>query len=367
MKAPSPEEGMAKTPPGVAYRLPAEWEHHEATWLAWPHDRQTWPRLLAQVEAIYVQMVECLSGGEKVCIMVVDREEEERVRVLLSGRGVAQRISYYQIKTESPWVRDYGPFFLTAPGGERAACLFRFNAWGGKYELLLNDARVSAQFSGVLSLPQFEADMILEGGAIDVNGHGTCLATEQCLLHPNRNPGFGTSRIEHELSRFLSVRHVVWLHQGIAGDDTDGHVDNVARFVGPRTLVVAGQEDRTDANYAPLAENHRRLLEAVDQDGKPLEVVRLPMPEVLTAGPNRLPASYANFYIANHCVLVPIYGHHRDAQALGVLKDLFPGRRVIGIPSTPLVHGLGAIHCITREEPASQSARLQGQGMEIEP
>lgn len=329
----------------------AEWEPHEATWLVWPRDREVWPHELEELERVYLRMIGVLSGGEKVHVLVRDMAEEARVLGLLAAAGITHDVFFHLVTTASVWIRDYGPIILCGDGGRRALVRWQFNAWGGKYAALARDREVPGVFSDFLKLSEFAPDMVLEGGSIDVNGAGALLTTEQCLLHQNRNPQLKRQEIESRLKSFLGVRHIIWLGAGIAGDDTDGHVDDIARFVGLRTVLAARERDRSDPNFAPLEDNRRRLSKAVDQDGKPLEVIALPMPGTVTAKGERLPASYANFYIGNRCVLVPVFGDPNDDHALGILRDLFPKREVVGIPCGLLVRGLGALHCATREEP----------------
>jgi agmatine deiminase len=228
---------------------------------------------------------------------------------------------------------------------------WRFTAWGGKYTEMLPDDDLPRHISSLLGLPRFQPNLALEGGAIDVNGRGSCLTTEQCLLHANRNPHLQRADIERALHDYLGVRHVIWLGEGIAGDDTDGHVDDIARFVNPTTVVCALTDDPQDANYAALQDNYQRLQAATDQDGRPLHVIPLPMPGLVGTAAAPLPASYANFYIANGVVVVPTYNHPNDQVALTILQDVFANRRVMGIPCTPLVWGLGALHCITQQQP----------------
>ena len=343
------------TPAALGYRMPAEWEPHAATWLAWPHNEETWPGRLRQVQNIFLDMMEALHQNETVHLLINDAAAAARVGRLIQERGFDDRaIRPHEIPTADAWLRDSGPIFLTGadPQAPLAASAWRFNAWGGKYADLQADAGLSQRIASRLGVPCFEPGMVLEGGAIDVNGSGACLATEQCLLHPNRNPGWRRADIERHLRDTLGVCHVIWLGRGIVGDDTDGHVDDVARFVGPHTVVCALESDRQDANFAPLQDNFRRLEAAADAHGRPLEVVPLPMPGRVGPPRQRLPASYANFYVANGVVLVPTYGRASDDRALRILQDLFPGRRVVGIPCEPLVWGFGAIHCVTQQQPA---------------
>lgn len=340
-----------------AFRMAAEWEPHEATWLAWPHNEETWPDRLGEIEEVYTQMIEALTPYEKVRLLVNDDRERDRVANKFSGRGIVERnLFYYKIPTVDAWIRDYGPNFVTSTHGQAPRVAFvrwRFNAWGGKYESLARDDQVPDVIAPLLKMRVFRPGLILEGGSIDSNGAGTCLTTEQCLLNPNRNPELSRRQIEETLRRFLGFRHLIWLGEGIEGDDTDGHIDDLARFVNATTVVAAVEADPRDANEEPLQENLRRLSGAQDQDGRRLRVVTIPMPDRVEGPEGRLPASYLNFYIANGVVLVPIFGQKKDAVALKILEELFPQRRVVGIRSEALLLGLGALHCVTHEEPAA--------------
>ncbi len=344
------------SPSQLGYRMPAEWEPHRATWLAWPHNLETWPDQLELVKEIWVQMAQALSPAEEVCLLVNDkRAQAEASRRLKNAGAVMDHVSFYRIPTVDVWIRDYGPTFLTRKE-EKNGLAFNdwiFNAWGRKYESYIEDDRMCKQIAEFLRLPVFTQDIVLEGGSIDVNGCGTCLTTEQCLLDSNRNPHLSRSEIEKTLREDLGVDHFIWLGEGIVGDDTDGHIDDIARFVNPATIVCALEEDPRDENYAVLRENYERLQAARDQDGRKLTIMPLPMPGEVAYEGARLPASYANFYIANGIVLVPTYNHPNDRLALGILVELFPDRRVIGIPCGALLAGLGAIHCVTQQEPAT--------------
>ena len=334
--------------------MPAEWEPHRATWLAWPHNLETWPKQLELVKEIWTKMIRAISLEEEIRLLVNDeRAQAEATKRLSSVRTVMKHVSIYRVPTVDVWIRDYGPTFITRRGveGKLAFIDWVFNAWGQKYQSYVQDDRVAKEIAALLRIPVFKPGIVLEGGSIDVNGCGTCLTTEQCLLNPNRNPRLGRSEIERALRDYLGVDHFVWLGEGIVGDDTDGHIDDIARFVNPTTVVCAIEEDSKDKNYAPLQENYERLQDATDQDGKKLTVVPLPLPGRVGQEGMRLPASYANFYIANGTVLVPTYNHSNDAAALGILGDLFPDRKVVGIPCGSLVVGLGAIHCVTQQEP----------------
>ncbi len=345
-----------ETPSQLGYRMGAEWEPHEATWLAWPHNEETWPGQVPEVQETYLQMMEALLPGEKVRLLVNDEAAREKVSKKLRSRGVREKnVVYYLVPTVDAWVRDYGPNFIlrnSGPKKEAAFVKWGFNAWGGKYDSLAEDDRVGGQLAPLLGIPVFRPGMILEGGSIDPNGEGACLTTEQCLLNPNRNRGLSKSAVEETLKNFLGFTHFIWLGEGIEGDDTDGHIDDIARFVNPTTVVAAVEEDSSDPNQAVLKENLKRLREATDQKGRKLALVTVPMPGKVEGPGGRVPASYMNFYIANGVVLVPIFGHANDPKALSILKDLFPKRKVIGVRSETLVLGLGGIHCVTHEEPA---------------
>jgi agmatine deiminase len=346
-----------ETPVTLGYRMPAEWQPHHATWLAWPYNTTTWPDdLLAQVQAIFLHLIAALHTHESVYVLVNDSAMADQVRQRCAARHLdASAIILAPFPTADAWLRDSGPIFLTAAAGAPTPVVitdWTFNAWGGKYPDLAVDTYLPAQIATWLHLRRFQPGIVLEGGSIDVNGRGSCLTTEQCLLNTNRNPHLQRTDIEHYLHDYLGVTHTIWLGQGILGDDTDGHVDDLARFVDPTTVVCAVEADPRDPNYVILQDNYQRLQAATDQDGQPLRVVPLPMPGVVGPTTDRLPASYANFYIANGVVLVPTYDHANDAVALATLQALFPTRQVLGIPCSPLVWGLGAIHCVTQQQPA---------------
>jgi agmatine deiminase len=346
------------SPSSLGYRMPAEWEPHEATWLAWPHNRETFPGHLEVVQGIWVRMIKEISVKEKVCLLVNDDEERFEAFTRLIRAGVrVDNVAFYEIPTVDVWMRDYGPTFVTRTGKESPLAFndWIFDGWG-KYPSYRDDDAVAKSIAKLLGIPVFEHEIVLEGGSIDVNGCGTCLTTEQCLLNPNRNPHLTRAEIEEFLCATLGVRHVLWLGDGLVGDDTDGHIDDIARFVDPTTVVCAVEEDPRDENYTPLQENYERLQGARDQDEKKITVVKLPMPGRVHHQGARLPASYANFYLANGAVLVPTYDHPNDARARDILTELFPDRAVVSIPSAPLVIGLGAIHCVTQQQPLSENS-----------
>jgi agmatine deiminase len=341
----------------VTRRWPAEWEPHAAIWLCWPHNPNSWPGHLAEAQREYVEIVRALQGREPIRLLVADDAVEASVRRTLTSLGVdAERgIEYLRVPTNDSWLRDTGPIVVeeTAGDGRRAqrAIAFGFNAWGGKYPPWDLDTRVAEQLAHAAELPVTHADFVLEGGSIEGNGRGCVLTTEACLLNPNREPGRTRESMEERLAEWLGASQVLWLGDGIEGDDTDGHVDDIARFVDASTVVAVTSEDPHDS--APLAANLKRLRGMRDQDGKPLTVVTLPMPPAHRIDGQRCPASYANFYLANGAALVPIFGAPSDARALDSLRELLPGREIIGIRSSHLVLGLGAIHCLSQQLPAA--------------
>ncbi len=337
------------------WRMPAEWEPHEATWLGWPHERTDWPGKFAPIRWVCAEIVRHLARRERVRILVQDRDAGEQARRTLRAAGVhMEAVEFYICPTDRGWLRDSGPIFVKNAAGEVAVTNWRFNAWA-KYGNWRRDNRVPGVVARRLRMPQTPVPLVLEGGSIDVNGRGTLLATQECLLSPvqARNPGVSREKLERAFAEYLGVRHVLWLNRGIAGDDTHGHVDDIARFVNPNTVVAAVEDDKTELNYEPLRENLGRLRRMRDQDGHPLRVHTLPMPEPVYFRGRRLPASYANFYIANGVVLVPTFNDPKDRRALNTLAKLFPDREVVGIYSRDLVLGLGTIHCLTQQQPAS--------------
>ncbi len=360
------------------FRMPAEWARHEATWLTWPKNKITWPgKMLAQVESIYIQMMLGLLPGEKVHLLVPDEKTSKRVLKTLSAKKAkTSNLVPHVVPTVDTWIRDYGPIFvkstahspqITARKGSLSTVdrglsthvsfrKFIFNAWGGKYADLATDTGVVDRISYLRSFDRTDIPMILEGGSIDMNGLGTCLTTEQCLLNKNRNPKLSKSQIEEQIKKNLGVTKVIWLKEGIEGDDTDGHVDDITRFVAPRTILTAVEPDISDKNHHYLDENLQILKKSTDQDGRKFKIVELPMPGRVEVGKGhsasgRLPASYANFYIGNHAVLVPVYSHRNDKKAAQIIRKQFPGRKIVAIECTPLVYGLGSIHCVTQQQP----------------
>ena len=344
------------TPAILGYHMPAEWRRHRATWLSWPKDAETWPDRVPQVEDIFLQMMAALTPHETVNLLVDDETIEHAVRKRCTFAG-ARNIRFHQITTIDSWMRDYGPNFVIKDEGELAFNDWLFNAWGNKYEYLKHDDIVPRQLEKILKVPRFEPGIVMEGGSIEVNGAGCVLTTEQCLLNPNRNPQLKRAEIEQYLKDYLGVGKVLWLGEGIVGDDTDGHIDDIARFVAPNVILCAAEDDPADANYKLLRDNLQRLRHMTDARGRSFEIVTLPMPGVVggtstdSRNIDRLPASYANFYIANDVILAPIFGHSNDTRALDILQRVFPERRVIGINCESLVWGMGTIHCVTQQQP----------------
>jgi agmatine deiminase len=340
------------------YRMPAEWEPHEATWIAWPHERADWPGKFGPIPWVYTEIVWQLHQSERVCILVDDDAMQLQARRRLKKRGVdLRRVDLHILPTDRVWVRDSGAIFVRNQQGELAATDWLFNAWA-KYDNWTRDDLVAARMAEVAGVPSWQPvfqgkRVVLEGGAIDVNGEGLLLTTEECLLSPvqARNPELSRTDIERVLADYLGLKKVLWLGRGIAGDDTHGHVDDLARFVGPTRVVTVVEENARDDNYVPLQDNLDRLRGMTGVDGRPLEVIPLPMPAPLYFAGQRLPASYANFYIANDRVLVPTFNDANDRKALGTLAELFPDRRVVGIHAGDLVWGLGTLHCMTQQQP----------------
>ncbi len=351
---PSPPRPL---PAELGFRMPAEWELHSGTWFSWPRpDGISFPGKYETVPPVYAELIRHLVAVEDVHLNVWDADMEESVRAVLTRHKVPLgRVSFHHFPAYEPWCRDHGPIFLVRDCNgrhERAIVDWGYNAWGGKYPPFDLDDAVPQHVARLRRLPLFSPGIVMEGGSIDVNGRGTLLTTEACLLNPNRNPHLDQAQIAQYLRDYLGVRHIVWLGDGIVGDDTDGHVDDLARFINANTIVTVVERDVDDVNYAVLQDNLRRLRLAHDQDGHVFRVVELPMPRRIEHEGQRLPASYANFYIANKIVLVPTYRDPNDAAALRILQEEFPHRQVIGVDSTELIWGLGSFHCISQQEPA---------------
>jgi agmatine deiminase len=339
------------TPKEHGYHMPAEWEPHEGTWLAWPHDPVTFPRRVKKIERTYLQIITELSRHETVNLAVRNADVQAKVAAFLREGGISLRRVHFEVWDYADvWFRDYGPtFVVNAKEGKLGLVQWRFNAWGNKYKELLKDGHVPYFISERFGLPLFRPGIVLEGGAIDVNGAGAVLTTEQCLLNENRNPVFSKKDAERYLDEYLGATRVIWLKRGIEGDDTDGHIDNLARFVNPATVVCACEDDTRDANHQPLLENY----EVLRRSG--YEVIRLPMPpakyDTIRGARRRLSSSYMNFYIANGTVLVPTFQAASDDVALKTLQQVFAGRAVVGIDCSDLIYGAGTLHCISQQQP----------------
>jgi agmatine deiminase len=344
------------TPAELGYHMPAEWHRHTSTWLTWPKDPETWPDRVPQAEEVFLKIMAALAPNEMINLLVDDAATEDAVRSRCTFSG-AENIRFYQIVTVDSWIRDYGPNFVVNEHDGLAYNDWVFNAWGNKYEELKKDDSIPARLEKVLKVPRFEPGIVMEGGSIEVNGAGCVLTTEQCLLNPNRNPHLSRAEIEKYLKDYLGVEKVLWLGEGIVGDDTDGHIDDIARFVAPNVIVCGVEDDPQDANYEILQDNLKRLQKMTDGRGRPFEIISLPMPGMVGGAStdarnlDRLPASYANFYIGNNVVLTPIFGHTNDRRALETLERVFPDRKVLGINCEPLVWGMGTIHCLTQQQP----------------
>jgi agmatine deiminase len=345
-------------PFSLGYRMPAEWDPHTATWLAWPHEKTDWPGKFAPIPWVYADIVRHLSQVERVRILVKDAAmERAALRTLKSAGAYLSAVDFFQVPTNRGWIRDFGPIFVRNAKGESAATNWHFNAWAKYDDWKIDDAanaKLARKLKWNMWSPTYRGRrVVLEGGSIEVNGQGTMLTTEECLLSPiqARNPGVSAKEIAAIFRDYLGIKNLLWLKNGITGDDTHGHVDDLARFVNPTTVVTVVENDPSDANYQPLQENLALLREMTDQDGRPLRIETLPMPDAVYFDEQRLPASYANFYIANQLVLVPTFNDPHDAAALTKLAALFPGRKIIGISCLDLVLGLGTLHCMTQQEP----------------
>jgi agmatine deiminase len=347
------------SPFSLGYRMPAEWDPHSATWLAWPHELTDWPGKFSPIPWVYAEIVRHLAKVERVRILVNDRAAETKaISVLKKAHAEMDSVDFIRVPTDRGWIRDFGPIFLKNATGEVAATHWLFNAWA-KYDNARRDSvaftRANAETKHRVWQPEHKnRRVVLEGGSIEVNGRGTLMTTEECLLSDvqARNPGVAREEIETIFRDYLGAANVLWLKNGITGDDTHGHVDDLARFANATTIVIALEENRSDSNYAPLQENLALLKEMRDQDGNAFRVETLPMPAPVFFEGQRLPASYANFYIANKLVLVPTFNDANDRVALNVLASAFPDRKIIPIACRDLVLGLGTIHCMTQQEPA---------------
>jgi agmatine deiminase len=333
------------TPKQQGFFLPAEWEQHKATWLAWPYDTTSFPDRVAKVEQVYASIIYYLHKTERIELLILDKAMQNRTLSLLKQYHIdLNKVIFHIIDYADVWTRDYGPIFLINKEHKSAWTKWQYNAYGKKFPELLKDDKVAYQLQDYINLPNFQIDMVLEGGAIETNGQGLLLTTEQCLLNPNRN-NLIKSEIEQNFRQYLGIKEIIWLKQGVINDHTDGHIDQIARFVNQDTVAVAYEDDKKDPNFAILDANYRIL------QNYHFNLIKLPMPKMHYEDGSRAPVSYTNFYIANELVLVPQFKDQQGKVALDIIQSLFPERKAIGIDCTDLIYGGGAVHCITREQP----------------
>ena len=343
-----------QTPKSLGFRMPAEWEKQEALWISWPHNKDTWPEdMIDEVENSYIQFVKAIHSGQKVKILVNESLVEKNLYNKLKQNNInLNQIDFFQINNVDAWIRDYGAtFVINYKTKQKAMVKWIFNAWGNKYDDLKEDNKIPYEMNKKLKLQMFEPNIVLEGGSIEVNGAGTLLTTEQCLLNKNRNPNLTKEQIEQYLKDYLKVSNIIWLKEGIVGDDTDGHIDDIARFVNQNTVVCAFEGDKKDENYEILKENYEMLAKMRDEKGNKLNVIKLPMPGFVGDEERRYPASYCNFYIGNEAVVVPVFGHENYKKALNIIQKFFPTRKIFAINSKELVYGFGSFHCLSQQEP----------------
>jgi agmatine deiminase len=343
------------TPREHGYFFPAEFAPHDATWLSWPHNEASWPGKIETIFPIYSEFVKYVTQGERVNINVTDEAMKRKAMESLTHVGAdLAKIGFFFHPTNDAWCRDHGPAFLINPKAEepKVVVKWNYNAWGGKYPPFDLDNEIPISIAKHYNIPLYEPGIIMEGGSVEFNGRGTLLTTTACLLNPNRNPSLSQSEIEKYLIDFYGVNHIVWLRDGIIGDDTDGHIDDLTRFVSEDTVVTVVEENQSDENFEPLQENLRTLAKARLENGKPINVIELPMPAPVIYNDQRLPASYANFYVANSCVVVPTFRDKNDDRAVQILESCFKTRKVIGLDSTDIIWGLGSFHCLSQQEPS---------------
>ena len=334
-----------------SYRMPAEWERHQATWLTWPHDEAHWPGKFEKVAPIWARMVKELESDEDVHLNIHDESTENVAKKAMDQAGVIGKNVYlHRIPNNYSWARDHGPIFVRDAQNQLVLSHWEYNAWGNKW-MHDHDDGIPSQVARLTNISELKVPMVLEGGSIDVNGSGLLLTTTSCLLNKNRNPSFSKEQIEKYLSRVLGAQKILWLGDGIEGDDTDGHVDDLTRFVNENTILTMVEKDKNDENYKALEMNLNSLKTMTDQHGKPLEIIEVQMPNPVIHEGHRLPASYANFYIGNKVILLPVFEMNSDQTAVDTLEKLFPDRKVAAIPSRDLVWGLGAFHCVTQQQP----------------
>ncbi len=347
---------MNKTPLQLGYYFPAEFAKHSATWLSWPHKNESWPGKIASVYPIYAQFIKLVAEGEKVNINVVNEAmKHQALHYINEAKGDSKNINFFLHPTNDAWCRDHGPAFLINPDADQKKIIvdWGYNAWGDKYPPYELDDVIPTLIAEQYNIPVVHPGIVMEGGSVDFNGKGTVLTTTSCLLNPNRNPHLSQQQIEEYLRNYYGVSNILWLGDGIVGDDTDGHIDDITRFVNEDTVVTVIEDDRHDDNYKPLKENLETLEKMKLENGKSINIVELPMPHAVHYDGMRLPASYANFYISNNYVVVPTYRDDKnDDKALNILQQCFPDRKVVGLDSTDIIWGLGSFHCLSQQEPA---------------
>ncbi|MGR3809863.1 agmatine deiminase family protein [Jiulongibacter sp. NS-SX5] len=344
---------LLSTPQNEGFLFPAEWHPHEATWLSFPHNIDTWEDRLPKVYESYFEFIKEIAEEEKVRIATGNEATAKQIKFELEKREIESRnIELYDFPTNDSWCRDHGPSFVIQPEkGVKSIVNWGYNAWGGKYPPFDADNNIPRRVAEAFGLPLYEPNAIMEGGSIEVNGTGSLLTSKSCLLNPNRNPSLSQQEIEEKLRSYYNVSHILWLGEGIVGDDTDGHVDDMTRFVNSNTVLTALESNRLDANYDALKENLELLQSMKNEKGERLNVLTLPMPDPVHDSGLRLPASYANFYILNNKVIVPTYRCSKDEEALKIIEECFPSRKVVGIDSTEIIWGLGSFHCLSQQEP----------------
>ncbi|MGV3587525.1 MAG: agmatine deiminase family protein [Adhaeribacter sp.] len=343
-----------KTPSELGYYFPAEWHPHEATWLSWPHKEASWPGKIQTIYPYYAQFIAAVAASEKVCINVLHAAMQQQATTYLTQAGANfQNIQFFLHPTNDAWCRDHGPAFLINPAAEVKKVIvdWDYNAWGGKYPPHDLDCAIPTLIGKHYNIPVYYPNIVMEGGSLDFNGQGTVLTTTACLLNENRNPHLNQAQIEKYLIDYYGVQQVLWLEDGIVGDDTDGHIDDITRFVNTDTVLTVIEENQHDENYAPLQANLAELKKMRLLNGKQLNIVELPMPSPVIYEDQQLPASYANFYIANAGVIVPTFQDRNDDWALEIIQSCFPDRPVIGIDSRDIIWGLGSFHCLSQQEP----------------
>jgi agmatine deiminase len=346
---------FAATPKSLGYRFPAEFEQHEATWLSWPHKEASWPGKLDAVYPYYAQFVKALAESEKVRINVADKAMKNFAlgHLVTAGVNLAQ-VEFFFHPTNDAWCRDHGPAFLVNPEADQKKVIvdWGYNAWGGKYPPFDLDDVIPTLIGKKFNIPVFHPGIVMEGGSVEFNGAGTLLTSTACLLNPNRNPHLNQEQIEEYLRNYYGVDQILWVDEGVVGDDTDGHIDDTVRFVNENTVLTVVEENPADENYEPLQHNLKQLKAMRLPNGQALNIIELPMPDAVVYDDQRLPASYANFYIANTSVIVPTFRCAKDEKALQIIQSCFPTRKVIGIDSTEIIWGLGSFHCLSQQEPA---------------